>query len=443
MTTIFTALMAPFLWASRLGKPTLPEIDFTIGLHPEDDPEHIKLERERHWQFRGAEGVISLVILALTILSGYMTFEGVLAERERDLGISFESGLHALMVATGVTMSLFGGWLVVLKLTPLMRTQMLWMAAYLFAIVFTLWSISVSTWYNFVGLSGQSSLIMYMADATDRMSRAVDAVTAQASEARAVIPALESVSASTCASHQAEVTQGLGTGGRGVGPYSQALLSACTATQKAVESLKATSGKAEEQAAQIGEVLRALSALVVDRKIAITEREDAFRKGAAEVEALLRSIRNTGMRKTAEASLAALKSSVLELPVDGGSFGEKQRALLGAVRQQMTGATSALEKVLAGLGGGDAVVLERTERVTLTDVSLRYLHRSIPNIALAIGLDVFPLAMMTFLALAAAGRKRRKAKSRFNGFLEVDPAVTDELIDEVKTVRSKQGDGRV
>jgi len=413
----------------KLGFAKKPkELSWNIGLHPDDDPEYRKLEGDRAGAYQFSESIISMVIFALTVASGYMTFEGVLAERERDMGISFASGLHALIVAFCVTIGLFGGWLVIMTLAPKMRNSFLGLMAYLFAVVFTLWCLCVSSWYNFQGLSGHSALIMYMSDATDKMSRAVDGVTAKASEAKAVLPALESLSASACASHQAEVTQGLGTGGRGVGPYSQALLSVCTSTQKAVENLKATSVRGEEEAVRLGEKLSALKQVVTDSKIDLHEREAQFKKGSAEVEALLRSIRNAGMYAAVEASVATLKSSVLELPTDSGSFGERQRALLKAVAQQVNGAASALEKVLAGMKRGEEVLLERAEHLTLADVSVRYFHRSIPNFALAIGLDLFPLAMMTYLNLASAGKRRRKkVKARFNGFLELDPTVIDHI----------------
>jgi hypothetical protein len=412
---------------SKRGQPKPPTLKWKIGLHPDDDLEFKKEEAERAWEYKGAFAALVITLLCLTAISGFMTFEGVLAERERDIGLDFDAVVHAVFVATAVTVTLFVGWHIILSLTPRMRRWYLRLTAYVFAVCFTAWALSISTWYNFVGLSGQSSLIMYMADATDRMSGAVDAVTAQASQARAVIPALDSVAASTCASYQGEVTQGLGTGGKGVGAYSQALLSACTATQKAVDSLKATAAKSEEEAVRLGETLRTLASTVVDRNLPILSREDAFRKGAADVDTLLRSVRNAGLRKTAEASLAALKSSVPDRPVDGGTFGVKQRALLDGLRQQMTGAITALESVLGGMSDDGAGTFKRAERLTLTEVSRLYILRSIPNLALAVGIDVFPLVMMAFLELAAAGKRRRKVRSDFNGFLDLDQTLAEGL----------------
>lgn len=424
------------------GQPKPPTLQWKIGSHPDDDPEHKKLEGDRAWHLGVAETALAITTLLLTIISGYMTFEGVLAERERDMGLTFDAVIHAVLVAIAVTVTLFVGWHVILSLTPRMRRWYLRIAAYIFAGLFTLWALSVSTWYNFVGLSGHASLLLYMSDAVDRMTGAVDAVTAQASEARAVIPALEGVAASTCASYDAEVTQGLGTGSRGVGKYSQALLSACTATKTATQKLNATASQSEDLGKRLGLALSALSDTLQDRSLTVLDREAAFRKGAAEVEALLRSVRNAGLRKTAEASLGALKSSVPDMPDDGGTFGAKQRALLDALRGQMAGAITSLEKVLAGMATAPAITLERAKRVTLTDVTRLYIDRSIPNLALAIGIDVFPLIMMAFLELAAAGKRRRKVRSNFNGFLDLDPALPEALLkkdgkgEQAKTNRS-------
>lgn len=427
---------------SNRGQPKAPTLKWKIGMHPEDNPEHKKLEGERAWHLGVAETALAITTLLLTIISGYMTFEGVLAERERDMGLSFDAVVHAVLVAIAVTVTLFVGWHVILSLTPRMRRWYLRIAAYIFAGLFTLWALSVSTWYNFVGLSGHASLLLYMSDAVDRMTEVVDSVTAQASEARAVIPALEAVAASTCASYDAEVTQGLGTGSKGVGKYSQALLSACTATKTSAESLKAKAGQSEDEAKRLAATLSALSHTLEDRTLSVLDRESAFRKGAAEVEALLRSLRNAGLRKTAEASLAALKSSVPDMPDDGGTFGAKQRALLDSLRGQMAGAITALENVLAGMATAPAITLDRAKRVTLTDVTRLYIDRSIPNLALAIGIDVFPLIMMAFLELATGGKRRHRVRSEFNGFLDLDPTIPDALLSKSESRSTKDSGGK-
>lgn len=424
---------------SNRGQPKAPTLKWQIGMHPEDNPEHKTLERERLWETAGAQAALKVTLVLLTLISGYMCFEGVLAERERDMGLTFDAVTHAALVATAVTVTLFVGWHIILSLTPRMRTASRRVGAYVFALVFTAWALSVSTWFNFVGLSGHASLILYMSEAVDNMSQAVDDVTAQASQARAVIPALQSVAASTCASYDAEVTQGLGTGSKGVGKYSQALLAACTATRTSAESLDAKSGLIEQQASGLGGTLRTLSDVVNDRNVPVLDREAAFRKGQAEVDTLLRSVRNARLRETATAALAALKSSVPEMPDDGGTFGAKQRALLDALRGQVSGAITALEAVLAKMPDDKAVASRRAERVTLTDVSLRFIHRSIPSLALAIGIDLFPLIMMAFLELAAPGKRRRQQKSDFNGFLELDPTIPEALLGKVGGPSAKGG----
>lgn len=428
---------------SNRGQPKAPTLKWKIGMHPDDDPEHKTLERERLWESAGAQAALKVTLVLLTFISGYMCFEGVLAERERDMGLSFEAVTHAVLVAAAVTVTLFVGWHIILSLTPRMRRWYLRFAAYVFAIIFTAWALAVSTWYNFVGLSGHASLILYMSEAVDNMTETVDAVTAQASQARAVIPALQSVAASTCASYDAEVTQGLGTGSKGVGKYSQALLAVCTATRTSAESLDATSLQIQQQAAGLGTALQALSSAVNDRAVPVLDREAAFRKGQSDVETLLRSVRNARLRETAAAALAALKSSVPNMPDDGGTFGAKQRALLDALRGQVSGAISALETVLAEMPADKAAASRRAERVTLTDVSLRYILRSIPNLALAVGIDLFPLIMMAFLELAAAG-KRRRHKSTFNGFLDLDPTIPEALIgkSEARSAKDRAGKDR-
>lgn len=429
---------------SNRGQPKAPTLKWKIGMHPDDDPEFKKLERERLWETAGAQAALKVTLVLLTLISGYICFEGVLAERERDMGLTFNAVTHAALVAVAVTVTLFVGWHIILSLTPRMRTASRRVGAYVFALVFTAWALSVSTWFNFVGLSGHASLILYMSEAVDNMSQAVDDVTAQASQARAVIPALQSVAASTCASYEAEVTQGLGTGSKGVGKYSQALLAACTATRTSAESLDAKSGQIEQQASGLGSTLRTLSHVVNDRNVPVLDREAAFRKDQAEVDTLLRGVRNARLRETATAALAALKSSVPDMPDDGGTFGAKQRALLDALRGQVSGAITALEAVLADMPDDKAVASRRAERVTLTDVSLRFIHRSIPSLALAIGIDLFPLIMMAFLELAAPGKRRRQQKSEFNGFLELDPTIPEALLGNVggPSVRDGNRQGR-
>lgn len=432
-TAVFLATLIAGWLARQRRKPTLETL---IAQTP--DPDIANAERDRGWWFGVSDNQITLVLIALTFMSGGMTFHGLFTDLERDGGATTHTGLQALSIGVSVTLAIYVGWLVIMKLGPRMRTALLGLTGYLFAILFTCWAVGVSSWYNLVGMAGPSAIIMYMDDETSRMGRIVDDVTERASQARAVIPSLDALAASSCAAYDAEVSKGLGTGSSGTGPYSQALLTACTAARTVATSLRTAADRAEANAQKLGETLRGISHSVIDRNVPVSVREDRFRAGVAEVEDLLRSVRNEGLAPAAEASLASLRTSVLELPTDNTAFGAKQTALLSAVKSQMSEAADALSVVLAGLKQGSGAAFEQPKRVSVTDVTLRYIDRFIPQLLIAVGLDVYALFMMTYLIMAASGKpKIRRRRGRFDDWLDLDPTIPEALLNAPANTKSK------
>jgi len=103
---------------------------------------------------------------------------------------------------------------------------------------------------------------------------------------------------------------------------------------------------------------------------------------------------------------------VLELPTDNNAFGAKQQAMLAAIKDQMSASAQGLKTWLSDLKAVERVALERPGRISVTEVVLRYADRFIPNVLIAVGLDIYCLFMTGFLLIAGSGKAkaRRKAK---------------------------------
>jgi hypothetical protein len=345
-------------------------------------------------------------------MSAFMTYNGIMLDQTRDGGEMLWIKLSVLGVSMALGLAIFAGNMAILRLAPLARTGGRGFLMFIGAIAFTCWVVGVSSWFSFTGISGTSAMAIYMAEETDKVAAVADSVTGRASGAASVLPSLDALAASACASQQAEVDSGLGTGSSGVGPFSMGLLSACTTARRVTDNLQGLADRAEARAEALGAKLREISRMVVDGQRPIIERETAFRDGMAEVDAMIRSLHNSGLIEAVEASLATLENAVLELPTDNNAFGARQQAMLSAIKQQMKSSAQALEGWLADLKAVDEVELERPGRISVTGVVLRYWDRFIPHVLIAVGLDIYCLFMTGFLLVAGGGRAKARRRAR-------------------------------
>jgi len=374
--------------------------------------EHVEREKLLDFELGRSHNAIGLTVLAITLMSAFMTYSGIMLDQTRDGGGALQIKLGVLGLSMALGLAIFVGNMAILRLAPLVRTPWLRILTFTGAIAFTGWVVGVSSWYSFTGISGPSAMAIYMAEETDKVAAAVDSVTGRASGAATALPALDAMAASACANQQAEVDSGLGTGSSGVGPFSMGLLSACTTARRVTDNLQTLAERSEQKAERLGAKLREIRQTVVNGEQPIIERERDFKAGMAEVDAMIRSLQNGGAITAVEASLATLENAVLELPTDNNAFGAKQQAMLAAIKDQMSASAQGLKTWLSDLKAVERVALERPGRISVTEVVLRYADRFIPNVLIAVGLDIYCLFMTGFLLIAGSGKAkaRRKAK---------------------------------
>ena len=412
-----------------LGMISLPkkkkpvDIGFDLNIDPMKTAEARASEWEREWNrklaimfFTFSEGVV--VLLALKML-----FSGQYLEMVRENGHSLQIGLTALSIAGGLTFLIFVGFYVMIKTLPHMKTRTSYVMAWIFGLVFCFWAVGTSAWYSFMGTSGQQALGMYLVDTANRLSDAANAATAQLKAGRGMPEAMDAKAAGFATRQSNEVTTGGGTGARGAGPVSQTLEGASAVLTKGASGIRTALEKADADAATLRARVKALQVLVSDRSIKVLPREMELQRGAAEVQAMVAAMNDTGLVETVKATLVAVRSSVAELPAENSALGNRQRDTIASVRADMQGVAKELEGFVTGLESLKGEVSAKVGLVSLSEIAWDYKHRFIPQLIIAIGIELFAPWSLAWLAIYGIEGRRPKRQARIEKFLDLEQAV--------------------
>lgn len=410
-----------------LGMIPLPKkkpvaVDFTLNADALNTPQNVQRTWDYEWNRKLAIMLFAFSEFVVVLLALKMLFSGQYLEMARESGHSTQIGLTALSIAGGLTFLIFVGFYVMMKTLPLMKTRTSYAFAWIFGLIFCSWAVGTSAWYSFMGTSGQQALGMYLVDTVNRLSDAANNATSQLKAGRGMPEAMEAKAAGFSTRQVNELTTGGGTGARGVGPVSQTLEGAAAVLTKGAAGIREALAKADHDAAELRARVKALQVLVSGRGMKVLDRETEMQKGAAEVQAMVAAMNDTGLVETVKATLVAMRSSVAELPAENSALGNRQRETIASVRADMQGVAGALEGFVTGLEMIKSEVTAQVGMVSLTEIAWDYKHRFVPQLIIAIGIELFAPWSLAWLAIYALEGGRPTRGIRVEKFLDLEDA---------------------
>lgn len=394
----------------------------TWNLNP---PSEVEAAYEGRLAERGRIGGQGEVLATLGVLSGalitlLMVFRGNYLEMARAHGPGLETGTTALAIALGLTLCIFVGFLMAEKLTPRMGRWWTYAGAWLCIGLFCVWSVGTSSWFAFMSSAGGPALEMHLIAAAERLDRAVSLATEEIRKVRGMPGALRSKAAGFSLQAKSEAAGGGATGAKGAGPLSQSLEGGAAVLNAGAAEIERALVKADADAAAMRGKVRSMTVAMVERRVSVHERESAFLQGAAEVRAQVGAMHDAGLVEIVKAAMAAVRSSVASLPTAKSDVGARQQEAMEALRVDMGRVADDLAAVVEGFGGVKAESGALLETVSLSEIVWRYKGHFIPELVLAVGIDLFAVWALMLLSLYGVAPKRPKTDpTRFNGFLDL------------------------
>ena len=277
--------------------------------------------------------------------------------------------------------------------------------------------LAVSTSMAVVGLASQPAVYIEMTEVAQDWRDYVEQQQADPAAAQPVADTLAPVEESICRSADLELNSGGVTGSGGEGTVSAALESTCAALGKISETLEATALRSAQRTEKLDELLKTLRETPERQELSIFERRKKFEAIEDEIRAVLAEGGSENLRDKVSAQTALLSDSLIELDNQGGQFGERQSSAVGALKKQLGSVNMTVGKFLAqSVAGGE--VQEPREILWSGAAILRHWTRLLPQLVLAVAIDLSPLWLGYFLLVSrqrlaeTKAALRRKARNR-------------------------------
>lgn len=400
---------------------------------PPFDEERVMRAAERARHGGEAEVLAVMGVISAGLLTLLMVFRGNYLEMARNHGATLETGTTALAIALGLTVCIFVGFVIAEKLTPRMGRGWTYAGAWLCIALFCGWAVGTSSWFAFMSTAGGPALSMHLVGSADRLDKAVVQATEQIRRVRGMPAAMRAKAAGFETQAASEVLGGGATGAKGAGPLSQSLEGAAAVLRSGADAIEVAVVKADEAAGAMRARVRAMTVMVLDRSLDVHERESLFLKGTAEVRAMIGAMDDAGLVEIVKANLAAMRSSVARLPTGASALGARQQEAMEAMRSDMERVAADLEAVVTELEDVKAESGALLEIVSLSAIVWEYRAHFVPELVLAVGIDLFAVWALMMLALYGVEPKPgAPVLARFNGFLDLEALIgPDEALAEM------------
>lgn len=351
---------------------------------------------------------ISLAMFSVSLLSGATFNFGIQLSDDRDGAGTLLSMFRVLPISLVLILMIYTGWSYILKAIPLLNTAR-GIIGFVFAIGWTCWCILVSAYFSFLAMAAPALIAANLYATQMAVSRAGDATTELSSRAEARTGLLKGLVAKAKSLERAEL-DGRISGRPGAGDVSGMYGSVAAGLSAVITDIE---GSAEAARLSAGKLAPALAAVdrVIDTKGDILEREDRFKVAMAPVFEILREIRAAGLEEKIRNAVILLRSSAAPVSFGDEAYAQRQAAIMAAYQAELSAAADQLEALLTRPDEAAERVPERIARVELTELVWLHGHRQLPFALIAVGLDVFGLAMLSFLIIASERRSVSPAAS--------------------------------
>ncbi|MEL7444257.1 MAG: hypothetical protein AAGK02_00395 [Pseudomonadota bacterium] len=350
------------------------------------------------------------MILVLAVISGVWTFEGAYLSNLRVGGQTFATVVSAGLLSIGVTAAIMTAWWIMIAVIPTLRTTGRIAAGLCLILSLQVWMLGVSSLNNMVAQTAPAALTTHMEQVAKEYADAVDGAVASALAIKPFLGTIRGEAESRCAQMQAEIERGALTGSKGRGGVSGMLELLCVQSTAVADTLTTAIANAEQRAAEADRLLQQLDRDIQDHGQTIFERETAFLEGLGQLDAWLRRADADDLTRALSVAHEAMAASLAPPSLSGGAFGSKQRALIENLRLSVDATGQVYRDMIAQLQAGPPPIVQDRARISLIAAIWRSRVDHLPQIAAAIGIDLFQLFVVLAFLLAEGGRRPEDAR---------------------------------
>jgi hypothetical protein len=269
-----------------------------------------------------------------------------------------------------------------------------------------------STFTSFIGLSQDSARGLELQAQSDAYAEKAKLLARRASAMEDALFVIGPQASAACARYKQELETGAITGARGKGIVTGYLLGFCTGKTEIAEALEETIAANKLRIGEISSLSARLDQVIFDRTKSIGERELEALTLARSMDARLEQLQNADRTKGLRAASASMSGSVAELENATGALGQAQAQAVNAIIMEEQSSGTAISALIDEIEALPVPVAGRAKRSPAQDLVFKHWRLHLPQLALAVAIDLFaPLSTLLFWAAAIGRRTRTRNRS--------------------------------
>ncbi len=349
--------------------------------------------------------IVALVMFAAFGLSSWLTGYGLMS-KSVESGVANTTGMITALISAITAASLIGvATMSLFSLALRAHKKQCWHIVFL-AMALMPFVLSISTYYAVIGNAGSASIVYDLRDKAQDWSEYYDQAIADASAAQSAHAALLPLKSSICGLAESERSGGILTGSKGRGAVSAAYTSGCDSVSTILDTLDETITRTQTRRSDAVKIITALQNIPKDSSKTAFERQDEFRE---QITVLLDILSKSGAEKVSDrlsAQLDILKASIATLGTEDSAFGQKQAQAVHNLKASLELVSDAVSKLL---NDGDTQVITPPDELLDSGAAVFvYWKRNIPNILLAIMIDLSSLYFLGLLMVSRAAESQSR-----------------------------------
>ena len=350
-----------------------------------------------------------LTFFALLIASWFTTYSGVLAMAEWNSGASEQTQELAMLVSAAAMGALFALWHYAMRLIPRYASGLaksIGVLVLLFLIVLLAMS---STYTSFIGLTRDSAYGLHLQAQTDSYAANTRLIAPRAAAMEDALFAIAPQAEAACERYRQELNSGILTGASGRGVVTGYLSGFCSGKTEIAEALQTTIEANTARLGEIEELSLQMDSVIFERNKSIGDRALDLLMLARRMDTLLQELENSDRTKGLRAASAAMSGSITDLDGASTTLGRAQQQAVRAILQEERASGAAIAGLIDEIEAMPVPEAGRAQLLPPQILVLRYWQYHLPQLALALAIDLFaPLSIVLFWAAAIKARARRR-----------------------------------
>lgn len=390
--------------AERLTDRSAAEITELPSYHLTNVPDELQSLQAAHDR-RPVKVIIATIAGAAQ--SGFMTGKGLIeksievgAANVIGMGTAVCTAIVACALLTTASMSLFG---IAMDAAKSQRLKVALLAGALMVPI-----IGVSTHYAVLGNAGAPSIVYSLQDSAEEWKAYYNAQIADAAKADNTLDIIIPIRDEVCQKAKDEVASGRYSGASGYGQLTQSMDGICLQMTAIAETLAATSVRTEDRDKQAQIIIASLLSIPKDQSIGdVFARQDRFKEQSNALLAIIEDSASENVEKRLIAQLGNLEAVVSSAGVQDGKFGQTQYALIGDLQRKAQRVSSTITTMISD--SDTTAIAQPAPLPDMSEAVMLYWQKNIPQILLALLLDLMPL---WFCAMLITSREIPQARQK-------------------------------